>query len=158
MSAPPRRRPRRARRRLAPLAAALAVAAAAGCTSYTGTPANQVREWASTATVGTNDADVVADVRALERSVRAGAVKDVTSNCAGLVYDTGTAYDNLPTPNEALTGELNAAYEKFFASGEACSSVTSVTAPGVATALADAADGLRLLDRPTRQLREDGAG
>ena len=58
------------------------------------------------------------DIAAIKaRSARRDLLKDVTSNCAGLVFDAGTAYGNLPTPDNTLTNELNVAYEDFASAG-----------------------------------------
>ncbi|MGP8221702.1 MAG: hypothetical protein ACLQQM_01600, partial [Acidimicrobiales bacterium] len=95
------------------VAVVLALGPLLGCTSYTGSKANQVRQWASIALVTSNDNLVVQDIVAIKRSLRAKKFLDVTSNCSGLVFDTGTAYGNLPTPDNTLTNELNVAYEDF---------------------------------------------
>ena len=109
------------RRRLAGasalVAGLLSLCLLAGCTGYTGSKANQVRQWASTTSVSANDSLVTQDITAIEASLQAGRLKDVTSNCAGLVFDTGTAYGNLPTPDNTLTDELNVAYEDFANAG-----------------------------------------
>ena len=98
----------------------------AGCTSYTGSKANQVRQWASLSSVSANDKLVVQDIAAIKRSIRAKQLKDVTSNCSGLVFDTGTAYGNLPSPDNNLTNELNVAYEHFANAGSSCAALGSL--------------------------------
>ena len=67
----------------------LALGALAGCTGYTGSKANQVRQWASTTSVSANDRLVSQDITAIRASLRAGRLKDVTSNCSGLVVRHG---------------------------------------------------------------------
>ncbi len=134
----------------------LALGALAGCTSYTGTRANQVREWASIALVASNDKLIVQDITAVKASLRARQLKDVTSNCSGLVFDTGTAYGNLPTPDITLTNELNVAYEDFASAGSSCAAAASLHSSRIAGALATIALGAVSLDRATRLLAADG--
>ncbi len=138
------------------VAVLLAVVALAGCTSYTGSKANQVRQWASIALVSSNDNLVVLDIAAIKRSVRAKKLKDVTSNCSGLVFDTGTAYGNLPTPDNTLTNELNVAYLDFASAGSSCAAARSLHSSRITAALATIAVGVVSLDKATRRLAADG--
>jgi hypothetical protein len=128
----------------------------AGCVSGPTSLAQQVSQWASGATVSANDGFVVQDVAAIRRSAKRGLLKDFTSNCAGLVYDSGTAYGNLPTPDNTLTNELNVAYEDFAAGGNACAAVHSLHSLAVARAMRKIAEGVVALDRATRRLAADG--
>jgi len=138
------------------LAGFAALVALAGCTSYTGSKAHQVSEWASIATVVSNDQLVVQDIAAIRRSVQVNALKDVTSNCAGLVFDSGTAYGNLPTPDNTLTNELNVAYVDFTSGGSSCAAVSSIHSAKFAAALRTIAAGMTALDKATRLLAADG--
>jgi hypothetical protein len=134
----------------------LALGALAGCTGYTGSKANQVRQWASTTSVSANDRLVSQDITAIRASLRAGRLKDVTSNCSGLVFDTGTAYGNLPTPDNTLTDELNVAYEDFANAGSSCAAVRNLRSGRMKRALAIIGAGLVSLDAATRRLAADG--
>jgi hypothetical protein len=136
--------------------ALLALGATAGCTGYSGTRAHQVSQWASQYTVVSNDQTVLSDIGALKRSLRAGRLKDVTSNCAGLVTDAGTAYGNLPTPDDTLTDELNTAYEDFANAGSSCAGAGSLRSKKITAALRKIAVGLVSLDQATRRLAADG--
>ena len=128
----------------------------AGCTSYTGSKANQVRQWASLSSVSANDTLVAQDIAAIKRSVRAKELKDVTSNCSGLVFDTGTSYGNLPAPDNTLTNELNVAYEDFVSAGSSCAAAGTLNSGRSTSALATIALGVVSLDRATRILAADG--
>jgi len=145
---------------LAEMAVLLAVTGAcgslAGCVSSPTSLAEQVSEWASSATVSANDSFVVQDISAIRRSERRGLLKDFTSNCAGLVYDSGTAYGNLPTPDNTLTNELNVAYEDFAAGGGTCAAAHSLHSGAVARAMRKIAEGVVALDRAKRRLAADG--
>jgi hypothetical protein len=128
----------------------------AGCTGYTGSKANQVRQWASTTSVSANDGLVRQDIAAIKASLRAGQLKDVTSNCSGLVFDTGTAYGNLPTPDNTLTNELNVAYQDFANAGSSCAAARSLRSSRMTRALETIKGGLVSLDAATRRLAADG--
>ncbi|MGO9962230.1 MAG: hypothetical protein ACLPUG_02235 [Acidimicrobiales bacterium] len=134
----------------------LALGLLAGCTGYTGSKANQVRQWASTTSVSANDGLVTQDVTAIRESMMAGRLKDVTSNCAGLVFDTGTAYGNLPTPDNTLTNELNVAYQDFANAGSSCAAARSLHSGRVKRALEIITAGVVSLDEATRRLAADG--
>jgi hypothetical protein len=141
------------------LVAFVAIGTLAGCTpgsGYTGSPAQQVSEWASVATVSSNDELVVEDIVAIRRSVKAGLIKYLTSNCAGLVSDAGTAYGNLPTPDNTLTNELNVAYEDFANAGSSCAAAQKIHSKTVTAALRTIAQGVVSLDQATRLLAADG--
>jgi hypothetical protein len=138
------------------LVALFGLGAAAGCTGYSGTLGHQVSQWASQYTVISNDLTVVADIDAIKRSLAAGRLKDVTSNCAGLVDDAGTAYGNLPTPDNTLTNELNIAYEDFASAGSSCATAATVDSPKIPAALAKIGKGLVVLSKATRRLAADG--
>lgn len=148
------------RRRLVEAGALVATLGAlgslAGCTSYTGSPAHQIAEWASIATVTSNNQLVVQDIAALRLSIRKDLLKDVTSNCAGLAFDAGTAYDNLPTPDKALTNELNVAYVDFTNAGTSCAAASDVHSHPVTAAMATIAVGVVALDQATRRLAAAG--
>lgn len=138
-------------------AAALgALAVLGGCTSYTGSPAHQVAEWASIADVSANDQLVLQDVAAIRLSVRKDLLKDVTSNCSGLVFDAGTADGNLPTPDNSLTNQLNAAYQDFVSGGSSCAAASSVHSGRVVSALKTIAAGVVILEAAERRLAADG--
>jgi len=148
------------RRQLAEMAVLFAVLGAcgslAGCMSGPTSLAQQVSAWASSATVSANDGFVVQDIAAIRRSAKRGLLKDFTSNCAGLVYDSGTAYGNLPTPDNTLTDELNVAYEDFAAGGNSCAEAGGLHSRAVAGAMHKIAEGVVALERATRRLAADG--
>jgi len=127
-----------------------------GCASYTGSHAHQVSEWASTASVVANDQLVTQDIAAIRLSVQKDLIKDVTSNCSGLVFDAGTGYGNLPTPDNTLTNELNVAYEDFANAGSSCAAARSVHSHVVVSALRTIETGVVALDKAARRLASDG--
>ena len=138
------------------LAGLVALGTLEGCTGYSGSKAHQVAQWASQYSVISNDQNVLADVRAIKLSLAADKLKDVTSNCAGLVFDAGTAYQNLPTPDNTLTNELSAAYQDFASAGSSCAAVGSLRSKKIPAALALISRGLVSLARATRRLGGEG--
>jgi hypothetical protein len=138
--------------------AALALGATAGCTGYSGSVSHQVTQWASQYSVISNDSTVIADVSAIRRSLKAGRLKDVTSNCAGLVDDAGTAYGNLPTPDNTLTNELNTAYQDFANAGGNCATLKALHGAKLSAALRTISAGVAALARARQQLASDGVG
>lgn len=127
-----------------------------GCSSYTGSHANQISQWASESDVTANNDQIVQDILYLRRSAAAGALRKLTTNCAGLSYDTGTAYGYLPTPDRVLTEQLNVAYVAFVNAGNSCAAVTEVGSPKVAAALRKISAGLGSLEAATRRLAAAG--
>jgi hypothetical protein len=138
------------------IAALSGIGTVAGCTSNAGTMATQVSDWASGATVISNDQLVVQDIAALQRSVKEGLIRYVTTNCAGLVTDAGTAYGNLPAPDNTLTDELNVAYEDFANAGSRCATAQNVHSRKVTGALRTISEGVVSLDAATRRLASYG--
>jgi len=128
----------------------------AGCTGYSGPVANQVGQWASQYSVVSNDRTVVSDIDAIKLSLQAGRLKDLTSNCAGLVDDAGTAYGNLPTPDNTLTNELSTAYQDFANAGSSCATARSIDSGTITRALGTISRGLVALARADRRLARDG--
>ena len=72
------------------------------------------------------------------------------------MVDSGTAYGNLPTPDNTLTNQLNVAYEDFASAGGSCSTVQSVHSAKFAAALKTIAAGVAALDKAERRLAADG--
>jgi hypothetical protein len=106
--------------------------------------------------VVSNDQLVVKDIAAIRLSLKAGALKDVTSNCSGLVFDTGTAYGNLPTPDDTLTAELNTAYVAFASAGSRCAAADSLRSGAITVALGTIDKGVSALDRANVLLAANG--
>jgi len=72
------------------------------------------------------------------------------------VFDTGTAYGNLPTPDNTLTNELNVAYQDFANAGSSCAAARSLRSSRMTRALETIKGGLVSLDAATRRLAADG--
>lgn len=102
--------------------ALLGVAALGGCAGaeQTGTPAHRVATWVDggggsgigNVEVASRNVDL-----AIARHNSAAAVREV---CALLSNEAQTSIGNLPTPDERLTNELNAAYLVATAAGDDC--------------------------------------
>ncbi len=108
---------------------ALVSALVAGCAllggcagqEQSGPPAARVATWVSGggggAAIGTLRVDAANVGQALARHQTPAAIKTV---CALLTTDAETAIGNLPTPDAALTGDLDAAYTDAAAAGDDC--------------------------------------
>jgi hypothetical protein len=132
------------------------VAVLGGCAPYTGTPVHKVHEWvAQNAFVSDNDT-VVNDVIRVREAVKIGTVKQVVTICGGFASDVGTTYTTLPTPDQELTNDLNAADVLFVDASTACSGVSSVTSPVMKSSLAKLTSGLVYLVKAQRRLRSFG--
>jgi hypothetical protein len=94
----------------------------AGCTlDPSGSPASQMNGWMTTsgggAAIGQVEVDSANIDLALARHDPPSAIKTV---CALLTTDAQTAIGNLPTPDTAVTDDLNNAYEEAAAAGNDC--------------------------------------
>jgi hypothetical protein len=95
----------------------------AGCAGPQSSPptAAQVSTWLTTANAGTAIGQVEVDSRNVTHVLAlrqpASAIK---AACALLTTDALTAIGNLPSPDSALTGALNTAFEKASAAGSDC--------------------------------------
>lgn len=117
----------------------------AGCAGYSGTPRQQVQEWASANSYKANERQVVSDADRLERAQRQGTVLQLRTVGEGLSSDTGTLYQTLPTPDQELTSELNRASQNFFHAGETCADAPSTHTARVVRAMAEVRSGLKEL-------------
>jgi len=120
----------------AAIAALLAVALLAGCSPYSGTMAQKVRQWASQNSFVANHDLLVTDINSVFKAVKLGTAKDVRTICGGTASDVGTAYVTLPTPNQALTNALNAADQTFVNAATSCSGISSLASPTMTRDLA----------------------
>jgi hypothetical protein len=93
----------------------------AGCTAQSGDPSKQVSTWMSQSGDGTLIGQVEVDSRNVDLALKdhntSSAVKTV---CALLSTDALTGIGNLPSPDTALTNDLNSAFEDASAAGKDC--------------------------------------
>jgi hypothetical protein len=143
--------------RLAPILAAIAmVALLGGCAPYSGTPSQKVHEWVAQNSFVSDNDTLVNDVIRVREAVKIGTVKQVVTICGGFASDVGTSYTTLPTPDQTLTNELNAADILFVDASTACSGVSSVSSPVMTASLTKLTLGLAALMRAQRRLRSFG--
>jgi len=150
------RRPRRRRLPVAALAAVLVAAILGGCAPYSGTTAQKVRQWVSQNSFRENHDLVITDINDVDMAVRLGAAKTVRTICGGMAVDLGTAYETLPTPDQALTNDLNAADTTLAAAATSCSGVGSVSSPTMTRDLALFRTGIGDLRKAQRVLASLG--
>jgi hypothetical protein len=69
-----------------------------------------VSSWATQSGIVGLDATVAADVHDFEGALAAGKQGTARTLCGVLEEDVGPAYDELPSPDQQLTNDLNGAY------------------------------------------------
>jgi len=107
------------------LSVVLAGTVLAACTGYSGTLAHQVDEWASGASLTTNDGYVTSDISSIAVGIKQHQLTATHTACDGLGSDAGTADGELPTPDTRLTDDLNDAYLDFTKAAQDCSNAKS---------------------------------
>jgi hypothetical protein len=120
---------RRGLRRLA-LAVALAGLAlsASACASDADTPA-ALAAWASQATYGSNNALLRTDLEEIASGIAQDELVPTRTACDGLGTDAANAIGELPTPDNKLTNELNAAYSDLVNAAQSCSEAPAFASP-----------------------------
>lgn len=84
--------------------------AASSCASAGGSPASRVTQWASAAGIQGLDQTIVSDMSDLLKARAEHKAVYVKTLCSVLYDDVEQAYVQLPSPDQALTNELNDAY------------------------------------------------
>ncbi|MGH9170322.1 MAG: hypothetical protein ACRD0Z_05570 [Acidimicrobiales bacterium] len=127
------------------LALALALAAPvllAACTEYSGTQSQKVQEWAKQASFVTNNNQIVSDVVLVRKSASIGTGLQFLTDCGGMASDVGTAYEQLPAPDQQLTNYLNDAYTLIGQAAQDCSATKNVHSAVATKSLAQIAKGM----------------
>lgn len=135
------------------LVSALALSA---CSPYSGSQAQKVRQWAGQNSFVANHDQVISDISLLKKAVKQGSAKVVRTICGGLASDVGTAYETLPTPDQTLTNELNAADEDVVNAATSCSAVGSVHSATMASDLSLFRQGVAELAKAQQRLASFG--
>jgi hypothetical protein len=97
--------------------------ALSGCSA--GTLNQQVSDWANNTSLNSNDSYVIQDVDGIAAGIKGHNLAATHTACDGLGYDAGTAYGQLPAPDNQLTNDLNRAYLDYTLAGQECSSAKS---------------------------------
>lgn len=134
---------------VAVLVAALSLA---GCSPYSGTTAEKVQQWVRQNSFAANHDLLVTDLNDIVMAVKTGSPMTVRTICGGFAVDLGTAYETLPTPDPALTSDLNDADTTLVNAATSCSAVSSVSSPRMRSDLASFRAGLGDLRRAERLL------
>jgi hypothetical protein len=118
------------------------VAFLAGCSQYSGTQAHKVQEWASQASFSANNNQVVSDVLLVRKADAQGTGLQFLTDCGGMASDVGTAYEQLPAPDQTLTNDLNNAYTLIGNAAQACSATHNVHSAVAEKSLEQIAQGM----------------
>ena len=98
-----------------------------GCAPYSGTTAQKVQQWVEQNSFRENHDIIFTDINDVDAAVKLGSPKTVRTICGGMAVDLGTAYETLPTPDQALTNDLNDADTTLATAATSCSAVRSVS-------------------------------
>lgn len=115
------------RSRLVAAAAALGVAlVVAACGGSHATLPTRLRAWESGSSYSLDQGFITSDIQEIGTGLRAGQLSAVRTTCDGLGFDAGTADGELPTPDQALTDDLNDEYLTATNAAQSCSTATMV--------------------------------
>ena len=92
----------------------------AGCSSTSGTPRQQVQQWANQFGYDSLNAQIQDDLSFINKAVSQHRLSALQTNCNGFPGDVEPLYESLPTPNTALTNELGNASESWFNAAADC--------------------------------------
>jgi hypothetical protein len=99
----------------------------AGCSNLSGSPAQQMAEWASSASYHVDDAQIESDFPNLAAGVAEHKLLSLRTECEGFGADVETLYGELPTPDHSITDALGAALSTMYQGAEACFRAGSFT-------------------------------
>ncbi|MGA8297416.1 MAG: hypothetical protein WB770_10270 [Acidimicrobiales bacterium] len=102
----------------------LALVAAACGGSHTTLP-QRLRAWESGASYLQDQSLISTDIREIATGIRTGPLQALHTACDGLAVDSANAYGELPTPEQALTSDLNDEYLTATNAAQSCSTSTS---------------------------------
>lgn len=100
-------------------------AALSSCAAAPTSTAARVEQWASAAGFAASTATLEGDGERFEGARARGTPAERRTVCAGFAVDASTAYEELPSPDAVLTGELANAYEDLYRGAEACYSAAA---------------------------------
>lgn len=138
---------------IATLTIGLAAVTLSACSPAGGSVTVQVSQWASQTGISGLDSTVAGDVHDIEGARRADKPLTVRTLCGVLEEDVGQAYDQLPSPDGAITTDLDSAY---LALGQGANECYSAAADGdtkaLGSAYAEIESGSRHLSAGTARL------
>jgi hypothetical protein len=83
----------------------------AGCAETSGTPRQQMSEWATDATYDADNSQILTDISQIDLAIKIHNLLDLRTDCDGFGADVQTLYGELPTPDQKTTNELNTSLE-----------------------------------------------
>jgi hypothetical protein len=83
----------------------------AGCATTTGTPRQQMSEWANDASYDADNSQILTDITQIHLAMHIRNLLDLRTDCDGFGADVQTLYGELPTPDQTATNELNTSLE-----------------------------------------------
>lgn len=125
---------------------------AAACGASADTPA-ALSGWAAGAGYRSSLRLLRTDVEEIATGISKGALAATRTACDGLGSDAATAIGQLPTPDHALTRELNAYYSGLVNAAQACSEARALDSPAMARYRRRVAAAQEQLQAATRRYR-----
>lgn len=130
--------------------------ALAACSNMSGTTAQQVREWSNGAGYSADNAQLNSDLQSLAAGKRLRDLRGLRTACAGFGVDAATLQGELPTPDTAITDEINNAMTSFYNASLSCYAASSFSSSSFRTYERELASGVALYDKARKQLAHDG--
>lgn len=110
------------RARLVAAAVAIGVAlVVAACGGSHAPLSSRLRAWEAGSSYATDQGYIATDIREITTGIRKGPLKALHTACDGLAVDAANAYGELPTPDQALTEDLNDEYLDATDAAQSCS-------------------------------------
>jgi hypothetical protein len=93
------------------------------------TLAGKLQVWGANANYSADAEQISEDVTALQGDLKARQLGALRTECGSFVVDVAALYDQLPTPDQALNGELASSLDGFSTAARDCALASSFTSP-----------------------------
>jgi hypothetical protein len=106
-------------------ACVLVALASAACGGRPATLPARLRAWESGSSYSTDQGYIATDIGEIATGIRTGPLGALRTACDGLGVDAANAYGELPTPDSALTTDLNDEYLTAENAAQSCSTAAT---------------------------------
>jgi hypothetical protein len=97
------------------------------------TLAGKLQVWGANANYSADAEQISEDVTALQGDLRGRQLSALRSECGSFGIDVAALYDQLPTPDQTINGELTSSLDDFSTAARDCSGSSSFTSPKLTT-------------------------
>jgi hypothetical protein len=91
------------------------------------TLSGRLQVWAANANYSADSEQISEDLTALQGDLKGRQLPALKTECGAFVIDVAALYDQLPTPDRAITGELDSSLGDFSSAARDCSDSSSFT-------------------------------